>query len=386
MNRSQIQVTFELLFNLIHKMNSRNRRMLKIALLGDAGVGKSSILKQYAEHEFSMQYKATIGTDFTSKQLDIDGEIITLQIWDTAGQERFQSLGPSFYRGTDILIIVYDVTRPSTFENINKWRAEFNSQMGLSDSNDFPILILGNKSDSPKKSVQTSVATEFAKNNENIVFYEVSAYNSNNISAAFEDIVRKALKKIKEKEEKGELQPPTTVIYMGDHQETEEKKTFDKIFNYIRFLEERLSKYEKVEPIDIDSFSKVIAMYNIKVGPKNNKKKAKSKEAKKDKAENEDIVSKLENLKRRTSETKSDDSYERESDSDDSDSLFDDDEIECKIDIFDRKSTKEQFDMAYVFLISYAHHLEERLGRHENLNQVNFKTFKKYVKKFKTSK
>ena len=178
--------------------------MLKIILLGDAGVGKSSIIKQYFEHEFSIQYKETIEADFTSKRLDIDGESTILQIWDTSGQEGFPSLGSTFYRGVNICIFVYDVTRPSTFENIKKLRTEFNSEIGLSESDDFPFMILGNKSDSPEKSVQTSVATEFAKNNGNIIFYEVSASNSTNISTAFEDITRKALKKLKEKEKEEE--------------------------------------------------------------------------------------------------------------------------------------------------------------------------------------
>lgn len=123
-------------------------------------------------------------------------------------------------------------------------------------------------------------------------------------------------------------------------------------------------------------------MYDIEVGPKNNKKK---KEKSKDKDKNDEIVSKLEKLKSRTSEIESDDNYDRESDSDDSENIFDDDEIERKIEIFNNKSKEEQIEISSVFLISYARHLEERLGRHENLNQINFKTFKKYVKKFKTS-
>jgi Ras-related protein Rab-7A len=84
--------------------------------LGGAGVGKTSLLNQFVNREFTAQYKATIGSDFSSKQLDVDGKFVTLQIWDTAGQERFQSLGPTFYRGTDCCILVYDVTRPASFE------------------------------------------------------------------------------------------------------------------------------------------------------------------------------------------------------------------------------------------------------------------------------
>jgi Ras-related protein Rab-7A len=176
-------------------MASRGRQMLKLLLLGDAGVGKTCLLNQFVNREFSIQYKATIGSYFSSKQLDIDGKFVTLQIWDTAGQERFQSLGPTFYRGTDCCILVYDITRPPSFENITKWRSEFSTQLGLSNADDFPFLLLGNKCDQPNKAVQASAAREFAEMNGGMIFYEVSAKTADNVQTAFEAIVRKALEK-----------------------------------------------------------------------------------------------------------------------------------------------------------------------------------------------
>ncbi|EAY15800.1 small GTP-binding protein, putative [Trichomonas vaginalis G3] len=176
-------------------MASRGRQMLKLLLLGDASVGKTSLLNQFVNREFTSSYKATIGSDFSSKQLDVDGHYVTLQIWDTAGQERFQSLGPTFYRGTDCCILVYDVTKPASFENIKKWRNEFSLQLGLSNASDFPFLLLGNKSDLPDKAVQPSAAREFAQMNGDMIFEEVSAKTAEGVQTAFEAIVRKALEK-----------------------------------------------------------------------------------------------------------------------------------------------------------------------------------------------
>lgn len=196
-------------------MASSVRRMLKVLLLGDAGVGKTSLLNQFVNREFTAQYKATIGSDFSSKQVDVDGKLITLQIWDTAGQERFQSLGPTFYRGTDCCILVYDVSKPKTFENIKKWRNEFALQLGLSNADDFSFLLLGNKSDLPEKAVQKSAAREFAEMNGNMLFFEVSAKTADNVQTAFEAIVRRAL----EKTPNDDYQIPSSVVQLENKQE-----------------------------------------------------------------------------------------------------------------------------------------------------------------------
>nr|ACF81381.1 unknown [Zea mays] len=88
---------------------SRRRTLLKVIVLGDSGVGKTSLMNQYVHKKFSQQYKATIGADFVTKEVLIEDRLVTLQIWDTAGQERFQSLGVAFYRGADCCVLVYDV-------------------------------------------------------------------------------------------------------------------------------------------------------------------------------------------------------------------------------------------------------------------------------------
>uniref|UniRef100_A0A0E0C6Z8 Uncharacterized protein n=1 Tax=Oryza meridionalis TaxID=40149 RepID=A0A0E0C6Z8_9ORYZ len=107
---------------------SRRRTLLKVIVLGDSGVGKTSLMNQYVHKKFSQQYKATIGADFVTKEVLIEDRLVTLQIWDTAGQERFQSLGVAFYRGADCCVLVYDVNSNRSFDTLNTWHDEFLNQ------------------------------------------------------------------------------------------------------------------------------------------------------------------------------------------------------------------------------------------------------------------
>ena len=106
-------------------MSGRKKVLLKVIILGDSGVGKTSLMNQYVNKKFSNQYKATIGADFLTKEVMVDDRLVTMQIWDTAGQERFQSLGVAFYRGADCCVLTYDVTAPNTFKSLDSWRDEF---------------------------------------------------------------------------------------------------------------------------------------------------------------------------------------------------------------------------------------------------------------------
>ena len=104
-------------------------------------------MNQYVNSKFSKQYKATIGADFLTKEVQVDDRLVTMQIWDTAGQERFQSLGVAFYRGADCCVLCYDVNTQKTFENLENWRDEFLIQASPADPDGFPFVVLGNKVD-----------------------------------------------------------------------------------------------------------------------------------------------------------------------------------------------------------------------------------------------
>mmetsp|Transcript_83 Transcript_83/g.319 ORF Transcript_83/g.319 Transcript_83/m.319 type:complete len:210 (+) Transcript_83:65-694(+) len=176
----------------------RKKVLLKVIILGDSGVGKTALMNQYVNKRFSSSYKATIGADFLTKEVMIDDKLVTLQIWDTAGQERFQSLGVAFYRGADVCILVYDVTNPKSFDNLDSWREEFLVQASPPDMESFPFVVLGNKVDRehdrrvPKTKAQTwckakgSAATPLR-------YFETSAKEAVQVEAAFHEAAQLAL-------------------------------------------------------------------------------------------------------------------------------------------------------------------------------------------------
>jgi len=179
-------------------MSSRNKKLLKVIILGDSGVGKTSLMNQYVNKKFTNQYKATIGADFLTKEVMIDDKVVTMQIWDTAGQERFQSLGVAFYRGADCCVLVYDLTVPKTFESLDSWRDEFLIQAGPRDPDNFPFVVIGNKSDlGDKRKVSSARAQQWCKSKNDIPYHETSAAQAVNVEAAFRDIAAKALKQEK---------------------------------------------------------------------------------------------------------------------------------------------------------------------------------------------
>uniref|UniRef100_A0A5F5PLR5 Ras-related protein Rab-7a n=1 Tax=Equus caballus TaxID=9796 RepID=A0A5F5PLR5_HORSE len=137
-------------------MTSRKKVLLKVIILGDSGVGKTSLMNQYVNKKFSNQYKATIGADFLTKEVMVDDRLVTMQIWDTAGQERFQSLGVAFYRGADCCVLVFDVTAPNTFKTLDSWRDEFLIQASPRDPENFPFVVLGNKIDLENRQTSAS--------------------------------------------------------------------------------------------------------------------------------------------------------------------------------------------------------------------------------------
>jgi len=185
----------------------RQKVLLKIIILGDSGVGKTSLMNQYVNKKFSNQYKATIGADFLTKEVMIEDKLVTMQIWDTAGQERFQSLGVAFYRGADACVLVYDVTSMKSFDQLESWREEFLIQALPNDPDNFPFIVLGNKVDKevPVERLRQGVLQErrvtreqalgFCNNKSKpIEHFETSALDDLNVEKAFKAIAKLALK------------------------------------------------------------------------------------------------------------------------------------------------------------------------------------------------
>ena len=162
-------------------------------------------------HRFSQQYKATIGADFLTKEIEVDGQIVNMQIWDTAGQERYQSLGSAFYRGADACVLVYDVTDARSFEALDAWREEFLVAAAPRDPDSFPFVILGNKvdvSDNPR-AVSKLKAQKWCKKKGDLALFETSARDDINVVPAFNVVARQALKR---GEEEADLIMPDNII------------------------------------------------------------------------------------------------------------------------------------------------------------------------------
>ena len=175
---------------------NRKKVLMKIIILGDSGVGKTSLMNQYCNKRFSNQYKATIGADFLTKEVTIDDKLVTLQIWDTAGQERFQSLGVAFYRGADACILVYDITNEKSFEQLNSWRDEFLTQANPRDPDNFSFVVIGNKVDKEtERRVPKTKATQWCKSkgSKPIPYFETSAKEAVKVEAAFLEAAQTAL-------------------------------------------------------------------------------------------------------------------------------------------------------------------------------------------------
>ena len=163
----------------------------KILLVGDSGVGKSSLLLRFATGDFEEDQQATIGVDFKSKMIDVGGKRIKLTVWDTAGQERFRTLTSSYYRGAHGIVYVLDVTRRETFESLGEiWMHEVSMYSTIEDS---IKMVVANKTDlETQREVRTEECVEFAKKH-GCLYVETSAKGNVAVDQAFEELVIKCL-------------------------------------------------------------------------------------------------------------------------------------------------------------------------------------------------
>ncbi|CAN6291292.1 unnamed protein product, partial [Urochloa humidicola] len=168
-----------------HRVDNEYDYLFKIVLIGDSGVGKSNILSRFTRNEFCLESKSTIGVEFATRTLQIEGKTIKAQIWDTAGQERYRAITSAYYRGAVGALLVYDITKKQTFENIQRWLRELRDH---ADSN-IVIMMVGNKSDlNHLRSVPEEDGQALAEK-EGLSFLETSALEALNVEKAFQTIL-----------------------------------------------------------------------------------------------------------------------------------------------------------------------------------------------------
>jgi len=196
-------------------MSSDYDYFFKILLIGDSGVGKSSLLMRFFDSTFAENASATIGVDCKIRTIDINGKTIKVQVWDTAGQEKFRALTSSYYRGSMGIFVVYDIADESSFQSLNQWLSEVDKYA----SRQVNKMILGNKADLATRVISLEDGKVFAES-QGIPFWETSAKTSQNVEEVFQEMV----KAIKARVEKEPLASTKTITKLSLEREPQRKK------------------------------------------------------------------------------------------------------------------------------------------------------------------
>ena len=168
---------------------------LKLVVVGDSGVGKTNLIKRFANNTFNSNSKATVGVEFLSKSFKINNRVFKIEIWDTAGQERYKSITAAYYKGAKGALVVYDITSKISFENIDKWMLEIKEK----SSKDLKLMIIGNKSDLKDGRQVTNEEAMRKAQDTGIALMETSALDSTNVKEAFYDLLKEMYKEISAK-------------------------------------------------------------------------------------------------------------------------------------------------------------------------------------------
>ena len=170
--------------------------VLKIILVGDSGIGKSSLMLRFVDNMYTDTYISTIGVDFKTRIVPYRGKKIKLQIWDTAGQERFRNIVSSYYRTVHGILLTYDITQRSSFQHLQQyWMKD------IIKYTDASIMIVGTKSDlSKSREVRSETAAEYAMQC-GAAYMETSAQSTVNVEKVFTDLVAKIMDNVEEKDD-----------------------------------------------------------------------------------------------------------------------------------------------------------------------------------------
>jgi len=172
--------------------------IFKIILIGDSGVGKTNILSRYTSNYFSDSSKSTVGVELGCKIEEVNGTKVKIQVWDTAGQERYKSITKTYYKGAKGALIVYDISRKESFNNVDKWIGDL-KEFG---EEDVCVILVGNKCDlEDMRQVSTDEVSKKAEQY-SVGFCETSALSAKNIDTAFQMLIKKVSEKIPNMDDK----------------------------------------------------------------------------------------------------------------------------------------------------------------------------------------
>ena len=161
--------------------NEQVSKICKLIIIGDSSVGKTSLLKRYVKNEFSNNMLSTIGIDFLIRSYKHKDETYKIQMWDTAGQEKFLSITSAYYRGADLVIVTYDITRPNALARTEFWLEQLNC-FGRDAT---PVAVVGNKSDLLEEPASYNKAVETYCQERGLQHYVTSALTGFNVNNLF---------------------------------------------------------------------------------------------------------------------------------------------------------------------------------------------------------
>ena len=202
--------------------------LMKIIIVGDSGVGKTNLLERYIKNEFFESNRNTVGVDFMAKKIQLDKHSVKIQFWDTAGQEKYKSISSAYYKSTQGVILVYDVTNRASFLNIGNWLKDIKEHT----DNDIQYLLVGNKTDlSDDRQLTQEEAKQYAEAT-GLFFMEVSAKSNENqcVNLAFETLFKEILKRLVEKDE-------GFIVESVESEQTKKRMTKQKLIQNSKILD-----------------------------------------------------------------------------------------------------------------------------------------------------
>ena len=174
-------------------INETYDEKIKLMVIGETRVGKTSLIKKYTKNEFGGAYLTTVGIDFQEKIIKIDDKVVKLQIWDTAGEERFRNIAKNYFHTSNGFLLVYDISNKESFEKLNFW----NEQIKINAPENTKCIVIGNKTDLNDKREVSQMEGEKLSKEYKLGFYETSAKDGNNVNKVFEDLASEIMKDIK---------------------------------------------------------------------------------------------------------------------------------------------------------------------------------------------
>jgi Ras-related protein Rab-32 len=166
---------------------------LKIMVLGDAGTGKTSIIRRFVHNFFSGHHKTTVGVDFHLKQMQVGDKSVRLQLWDIAGQDRYGHISRVYYKNALGAMLVYDVSRPKTFETVAMWKEQIDQRVLLPNGEPIPVVLIGNKIDLEEAEVDSEQLDRYCEEKGFVKWFDTSAKFNHNIENAARYLVSKIM-------------------------------------------------------------------------------------------------------------------------------------------------------------------------------------------------